>query len=188
VGVSNTTNASSGLHQKLSREMKRFLVIFLYLGVLIGAFNTYRWLLLAEYHVGYFVYGYSLIEALVLAKVIIIGESLGIGERFSDRPLIFPTLYKTTLFALCVLAFGLLERLITGFLHGEGLGRVFQEIISGRDEILGRILIMFVAFIPFFAFRETMRAFKEVKLFDLFFRSRAAASGLSCGPVPPPPA
>ena len=109
--------------------MKQFVVVSLYLAILIGAFNTYRWLLMAEYHVGYFVYGYTLIEALVLAKVIIVGESLGIGERFSNKPLIFPTLYKTLLFALCVLAFGILEHLIKGFLHGHDLAEVFQAII-----------------------------------------------------------
>jgi hypothetical protein len=167
-------DAKAGLKQKLSREMKQFMIVFLYLGVLIGAFNIYRWLLMAEYHVGYFVYGYSLIEALVLARVIIIGESLEIGERFADRPLIFPTLYKTLLFSLCVLAFAIIEHLITGFLHGQGLTGVVQEIIKGRYEIMARLFIMFVAFIPFFAFREAMRALGEVKLFDLFFRSRAA--------------
>ncbi len=131
----NTTNAKPGFKQKVSRETKEFMTIYLYLVLLIGAFNIYRWLLMAEYHVGYFVYGYSLVEALILAKVIIIGEGLGIGERFADRPLILPTRY----------------------------------------EILGRVLIMFVAFIPFFAFRETMRVLREAKLFDLFFRSRAVA-------------
>ncbi len=67
---------------------------------------------MAEYHVGYFVFGYRLVEALILAKVIIVGEGLGIGEKFAGKPLIFPTLYKTMLFALCVLALGILERLI----------------------------------------------------------------------------
>ena len=171
----NTANAKPGFKQKVSRETKEFVAIYLYLGLLIGAFNTYRWLLMAEYHVGYFVYGYSLVEALVLAKVIIVAEGLGIGERFSSRPLIFPTLYKTMLFALCVLALGILEHLITGFFHGKNVAGVFQEVIRSRYEILGRVLIMFVAFIPFFAFRETMRVLREVKLFDLFFRSRAAA-------------
>jgi hypothetical protein len=173
--VAQNPHAEAGLKQKLSREMKQFLVIFLYLGVLIGAFNTYRWLIMAEYHVGYFVYGYSLIEALVLAKVILTGESLGIGERFSGRPLIFATLYKTMLFALAVLVISILEHLITGFLHGKGLAGIVQEVISGRYEMLGRILVMFVAFIPFFAFREAMQPLGEVNLFDLFFRSRAAA-------------
>ncbi len=170
--MANTPKARTGVKQKLRREMKRFMIIFLYLGLLIGAFNVYRWLLLAEYHVGFFVYGYSLIEALVLAKIIIIGESLGIGERFSDRPLIVPTLYKTLLFALCVLGFGIVEHLVTGFMHGQNLAAVFLKVSRARYEIFGRVLIMFVAFIPFFAFRETMRALGEVKLFDLFFRSR----------------
>jgi hypothetical protein len=184
VGTSN--NGKTGLGQKLSHEMKHFLMVFLYLGLLIGAFNVYRWLLMAEYHVGYFVYGYSLIEALVLAKIIIIGESLGIGERFSDQPLIFPTLYKTLLFALCVLVFSILEHLVTGFLHGKDLVGVFQETFRARYEVLGRILIMFVAFIPFFAFREAGRALGQVKLFELFFQSRAAAeSDVSHGPTPP---
>jgi hypothetical protein len=182
--VSNTTNTRSGLQQKLGHEMKQFVIIFLYLALLIGAFQTYKWLLMTEYRVGYFVYGYTLFEAFVLAKVIIVGESLGIGERYADRPLIFPTLYKTMLFAFFVLALGILEHLVKGFLQGKSLVGISQEIINGRYEFLGRILIMFVAFIPFFAFRETMRALQEVKLFDLFFRRRAAASDLSRGPAP----
>lgn len=173
--MAKNMNTNAGMKQKINREMKQFVIIFLYLFLLIGAFNVYGWLLLAEYQVGNFVYGYSLVEALVLAKVIIVGEGLGIGERFSARPLIFPTLYKTMLFALCVLALGVLEHLVTGFLHGKNVAGVFQEVIRGRYEILGRVLIMFVAFIPFFAFRETMRVLREAKLFDLFFRSRAAA-------------
>jgi hypothetical protein len=170
----DTANARPSLKQKVRRETKEFVTIFLYLVLLIGAFNIYRWLLMAEYHVGYFVYGYSLVEALILAKVIIVGEGLEIGERFADKPLIFPTLYKTMLFALCVLVLGILERVITGFFHRESVTGVFQEVIRGRYEILARVLVMFVAFIPFFAFRETMRVLREVKLFDLFFRSRGA--------------
>ncbi len=171
----NTTNARPGFKQKVRRETKEFVTVYLYLILLIGSFNIYRWLLMAEYHVGFFFFGYSLVEALILAKVIIVGEALGIGEKFADKPLIYPTLYKTMLFALCVLVLGLLERLITGFFHRENVTGVFQEVIRGRYEILGRVFIMFVAFIPFFAFRETMRVLREVKLFDLFFRSRGEA-------------
>jgi hypothetical protein len=165
--------------------MKEFVVIFLYLVLLIGAFNTYRWLVIAEYHVGHFIYGFALIEALILAKIIIIGDSLAIGERFYDRPLIIPTLYKTMLFSLCVLAFDIPEHLIRGFLHGKDLAEVFQEVIRGRYEVLARILIMFVAFIPLFAFREAERALGQVNLFELFFRSRAAESDPSYGSTPP---
>jgi hypothetical protein len=171
----NTRDAKIGLEQKVSHEMKEFVVIYLYLVLLIGAFNVYRWLLMVEYRVGYFVYGYTLVEALILAKIIIVGESLGIGDRFSDRPLIIPTLYKTMLFAFGVLAFSILEHLVLGFLHGGGWSGIFWEVIRGRYEILSRVLVMFAAFIPFFAFRETTRSLPGVNLFELFFRSRAAA-------------
>lgn len=168
------SEAKAGLRQKLNQEMKQFVIVFLYLGLLIGAFNLYRWLLMAEYHIGAFAFGYALVEALVLAKIIIIGENLGIGERFADRPLIIPTLYKAVLFALCVLAFSIVEHLLKGFLHRQTLAEILQESLKERYELLARILIMFVAFIPFFAFREAMRALGEVKLLDLFFRRRPA--------------
>ncbi len=165
---------SQALKQKVARETKEFVAVYVYLVLLIGAFTVYRWLLMEEYHVGYFVFGYALVEALILAKVILIGEALGIGERFADKPLIFPTLYKTMLFALCVLVLAIIERLITGSFHRENVTGIFQEVIRGRYELLARVLMMFVAFIPFFAFGETMRVLREVKLFDLFFRSRGA--------------
>jgi len=38
------------------------------------------------------------LEALVLAKVILIGDVLRLGRRFEDKPLIVPTLYKTVVF------------------------------------------------------------------------------------------
>lgn len=166
------THVRPELKDKISRELKEFLLIFLYLVFLLGAFNTYKWLIMAEYRVGHFIYGYTLVEALVLAKIILLGEGLGIGERFADRPLIIPTLYKTMLFALCVLALAIPEHLIEGFLHGKDAAQVFDELAQGRYEILSRVLVMFVAFIPFFAFRELGGALGENNVFELFFRKR----------------
>jgi len=170
--VTDHTRSRAELKQKVRLEIKEFLIIFLYLVLMLGAFSTYRMLLMAEYHIGHFIFGYTLIEALILAKIVVLGESLGIGERFGDRPLIIPTLYQTMLFALCVLAFTIPEHLIKGCLHGQGLGEIFQELIGNRYETLARVLTMFVAFIPFFALRETGRALGETRIFDLFFRRR----------------
>ena len=173
-----TTSArtnKAGLKQKVAYELQRFLMVFVYLALLIGAFTTYRRLLMAEYQLGYLAYGYGLIQALVLAKLIVMGESLGLGERFYDKPLIIPTLYKSLIFGLLALVFSIMEHFIKGFLHGKDLAVVFRELVRvGGDEVLARILVMFVAFIPFFAFREAGRVLGPVKLFELFFRSKAA--------------
>jgi len=74
-------------------------------------------LVLAEYQITYVRYGLSVLEALVLAKVILIGDVLRLGRRFEDKPLIVPTLYKTVVFTLWVAAFSFLEHTIEGLLR-----------------------------------------------------------------------
>jgi len=156
---------------RLVAEGKDMLAIFVYLAILLSIFTTYRRLLLAEYGIDYLQYGYSLIEALVLAKIILIGRFLRLGEKFGNRPLIVPTLYKTLCFGLFVLAFSILEHVVLGLWHGNNLTTVFEEIMSeGLWEILTRVLVLVVALVPLFAAWEASRANGEGKLFELFFK------------------
>lgn len=47
------------------------------------------------------------------------------------------------------------------------------EILSvGRDELLARTLVVLVAFLPLFAFREIDRIMGEGRLYDLFLKKR----------------
>ena len=162
-----------GLKEKLVHEVKEMLVIFLYLALFFCAFTTYRLLIMKELGVSYFHYGFALIKALVLAKVILLGQYMRFTRRFDDRPLIVPTLYKVAVFSLLTLAFEVLEHLIGGFLHGKDLMGVFQEIMSaGRDELLARTLVVLFAFLPFFALSETARVMGEGRLHELFLHKR----------------
>ena len=43
----------------------------------------------------------------------------------------------------------------------------------GPNELLANVLVMFVAFIPFFAFKELGRVLGEGRVWELFFRRRA---------------
>ena len=134
------TEKKTGTKARLMAEVKKTVFVFVYLAVFLGAFSTYRRLLLAQYQISYFHYGYTVIEALVLAKVIVFGSVLRVGERFSDRPLIVPTLYKTLCFALLVLAFSVLEHLIEGWFRGKATGVIVNEVLDqGKWEILTRV-------------------------------------------------
>ena len=167
-----TGEAKSGTRTRLLAEMKKVAVVSVYLALFLCAVTTCRKLVLAEYRIGYFHYGYSLIEALVLAKVIVFGSVLGLGERFRDRPLIVPTLHKTLCFGVLVLAFSVLEHLIDGWLHGETTGAAVEAILrQGQWEMLTRVLVI-LAFVPLFAVWETGRVLGEGKLFELFFKRR----------------
>ena len=163
----------SGLKEKAIHEVKEMLAIFLYLALFFCAFTTYRRLVMKEIGFSYFHYGFALIKALVLAKVILLGQYVRFAKVFDDWPLVIPTLYKVILFSFFAMAFEVLEHVIGGFLHGKDLLAVFQEMISaGWDELLARTLVMLVAFIPLFAFTETARVLGEGRLRELFLHKR----------------
>ena len=172
----------TGLKARLVEEMKTMLLLFIYLAALFCAFATYRMLLSAEYRIAYFRYGYALVEALVLSKVILLGRMLRVGERFGRAPLIVPTVYKTLCFSVFVLAFTILEHLLTGLLRGEDFQAVVAKILSqGIWEILAHVLVLFVALGPLFAIWETGRFLGEGRLFEAFFKRRAAVKADDSG-------
>lgn len=166
--------------QRFLVEMRKFAIVASFLFFFFGAFATYRRLILSEYQIDYFQYGYALIQALVLGKVVLIGEIFHLGERFHGKPLIFPTLYKTFSFSILVLVFAVLEHFVKGFIHGEHIGAIVANLTAkdGAD-IMAKILLMFIAFIPMFAISEIANLFGEGKLFELFFeRGGTAGAGL----------
>ena len=96
---------------------------------------TYGTLLLREYHVEYWSYAFALINALVIAKVIMIGEYAKLG-KYESRPLFLSAIWK---------------QLIKHLVHGEKLPGTFNEMRI--DELLGRARVVFCTFIPLFGFR-----------------------------------
>ena len=172
----------------LLEELKTMLILFVYLFLFFGAFTIYGRLMLAEYGIAYVQYGYNFIEALVLSKVIVLGKFLQLGERFHNRPLIVPTLYKTLWFSGLILAFSIIEHLISGWLHGKASSVVIKGILDdGLPLILAHTLVKVLALVPLFAATELGRVVGEGNLFELFFRRRTSGTFDSTyGTIPAP--
>jgi hypothetical protein len=158
------------LKTRAVHEFKQFLGIFLYLAFFFCAVATYRMLLLSEFRDLYISYSFSVINAFVIAKVILIGEYTHLGKKYEAKPLLLSSVYKAFLFCLLALFFHAVEEAIKRLLHGEALAAVPHLIHV--DVLLAHTLIVFCTFIPFFAFRELRRVLGEDKFGDLFFRSR----------------
>ena len=170
---SHTT--ASRLKEKAIEEFKMFWVIAIYLAVMLAAFGSYRKLVLSESGINYFQHGAAVIQALILAKVILIGQALGVGRQFEGSRLILSVLVKSLLFAVLIALFTVLEHLIEGLLHRETWDQIEHSLIRvGRAEILARTVMAFVTLIPFFAFWEADRVMGDHKLFNLIFGKRAA--------------
>ena len=165
---------TSGWKQKVIHEITEYWINFLFLAVVFFSFTCYRRLILDEYHVHYLHYGFAIIQAAVLAKVILIGEAAGAGRKYENKPLIIPTLYKTVLFAVWVVGFKVFEHMTDGLVRGKGLAGGVHEIVSeGWYEILANGLVVITAFVPFFAIKQLGRALGRETLVALFFRRRA---------------
>ena len=170
--MSNENSASNGLKQKTIHELWELAWVFLYLAFFFCSLEFYSVLLLRDFHVKYLNFGFALINALVVAKVIIIGEHVRIGARYEERPLILSAFYKAILFVLLVFAFHLLEELIKRFLHTGHFAGAFSTI--RMNDLLGRGVVVFCTFLPLFAFRELRRVLGEKRFLDLLFRSGAS--------------
>ncbi len=164
----------AGWKQKILHGMIEYWLSVLYMAIFFSVFANYRRLILAHYQISYEDYGISVIKALVLAKVILVAESLHLGRRFEGKPLIVPTIYKGFLFTICVAIFDVIEAIIRSFIYGRGAMGALDDVMNQFNyEWLAGGLVVFFAFIPFFAVRELRQILGEGTIFKLFFQRRS---------------
>ena len=163
------------LKEKAKEEFRLLLLITVYLGTLFWAFLTYRRLISREFGVTSFHYGFAVIEAVVIAKVILIGKAMGLGKKETGRALAFAVLRSSFVYALLIAAFAVLEHVVEGLIHGKDLAQSLAQIGDHSIyEILARALVLFVALIPFFAIWKLDEELGERRLSQIFFRKRSA--------------
>lgn len=168
--MNSDDSARPSLKGKAIHEAVEFAWVFAYLAFFFCALETYSTLLLREFHVRYLSYAFALLNALIIAKVILLGEYAHVGRRYEGRPLLLSAIYKAFLFGLLVFGFHFAEEVVKGLLHGVSVARTFHGIRI--DDLLGRSIVVFCVFIPLFAFREFRRVLGEDKFYNLLFRSR----------------
>jgi hypothetical protein len=163
------------LKEKAIEEFKVYWVVAAFLALMFCAFITYRRLILTEFGVSYLHYGAGLVQALIVAKVILIGQALGVGSRIGRAPLIVAALVKAVIYGLLVAVFAAAEHWIEGVAHGKDLPTIWRGFIAlGKDEILARMLVVIVAFIPFFALWMASEAVGGHRLLGLLLRRQDA--------------
>jgi hypothetical protein len=168
-----------GFKKKAERELKEFAGISLYLAFFFCALSTYSTLLLRKYEINYLNYTFAIVNALIVAKIILIGRMVHLGRSSETRPLYQTVLYKSFVFGLLIFAFHVLEEFIKRLIHGKPAGTVWREL--NVDDLIARSIIIFCAFIPLFAFQELGRVMGEDKLHALFFKPRWADNPSASG-------
>lgn len=161
--------------QKIIHEVQQYAMLTGLLTIFFCAFTIYRRLSFGETAITYFYFGYSVIESMILAKILLLGKYLKLGQRFQNQPLIVPTLYKAFIFCLFVLIFQIAEHFVVGLFSGKTLAIVYSEFYSRFvSDHLGRLPIYFVTFALLFALAEIGSVIGENKMLDLFFKSKGS--------------
>ena len=162
----------------LKHEMFEYFFNFVFLAIFLVAFAWYRRLILAAYNIQYLAHWAPLIEAAILAKIIMIGDALHVGRRFQSRAAALTIVYRAFVFSLLVLLFSFAEHIIGAKIHGMTVADGIAEIANkGIDEVLSWCVVIFAAFLPFFAFKEMERAFGEEKVRGMLFKGNVEKAG-----------
>jgi hypothetical protein len=157
----------------LVHEMFEYFFNFAFLAVFLVAFAWYRRLILAAYHIQYSGYWAPLIEAAILAKVIMVGDILHLGRNLRNKPLAVITVYRTVVFTVFVVLFSFLEHIIGAMIHGKTAADGIAQIANkGIYEVLAWFVLILAAFLPFFAVKEIERVFGVEKVRGMFFHGR----------------
>src|ERR1700735_1431871 len=90
------------MKEKATEELKKFAVLAAYLWVFLGVLQIHKALLLRGQVPGSelrFRTGFALLKALVLAKFMLIAETVWVIKTFKDKPLIYSILFKSAVYA-----------------------------------------------------------------------------------------
>ena len=174
------STSRQGLKQRVFLELKEGLIITLYLWAVFGLLVLHKSMILAEHNIDFAYNGLALINALALAKVMLVARKLDLSTRMKEAPLIYPTLFKSAFFAAVLACFKILEGAAIGLYRHQSFRQSNSELGGGTWQgILTLALLVFVMLIPFVGFGELTRVMGEGKLEKLFFHRLSLGSKLS---------
>jgi predicted ferric reductase len=171
--VITETKAKATLHQRAMHELKELIIISLYLYITLGAVILMKAAVLHTEGIAFAPWGIAIVKAVVLAKFMLLGHALKIGERTTTSPLIWPTLHKAFAFLGLLIIMTIIEEAVVGLFHHRSIAASLGELFGPRlVETIAGYLIMLLVLIPYFAFRVLDEVLGEGRLVRMFFVER----------------
>jgi len=165
--------AHHGMRQRARHELYQFLGITAYLYVSFLAVTLLKSGILHSVGISYLPAGFALGKAAIMAKFIMLGHALRVGNRHADRPLIWSTLHRSAAFLLLLIVLTVIEEVLVGLFHGKSAGAALAEMLGPNlAETAARIFVLLLILIPYFAFRALGDMLGEETLIRMFFVAR----------------
>ena len=137
---------------------------------LIGLFSVFKSLVLNKQNLIYHE-GFVIINAWLLAKVVLIAEFFQAADNLKHKPLVYPIVFKSAVFCAILMCFYITEEMLIGIWHGKTVAGSFPDIgVGGWKGILVVGFILFVGLISFFVYRELARVLGKDEMHSLIFK------------------
>lgn len=182
--VSNTVGRSANKTQAVTtwavKEVRRFLVLFLYLWILFGLFVLNEAIVYRQQGLHFVFQGLAILNALILAKVMLVFEELDVARWLKREPIALTIVFEALLCTLLFLCFHVAERLAVGLLHGGGVAASVPSF--GGGGLLGVMIaasIILISLLPFFTFKHVARAIGAERMKDILFRYPETSTSLN---------
>ena len=171
--MSEQSHGRRSIGSKLAEEFKAMAALAVYLYICFGAVILFKSAVLREAGIHYGVWSLAAIKALIMAKFMLVGRMLHVGMRYQNRPLIWPTLYRSLMYLIVLLILTTLEELIVGFIHGRAVVDSLTHVVGPNFfQGVAFCLIMFLILVPYSAFSVLGDVLGEREMIRLFFVSR----------------
>jgi hypothetical protein len=171
--LATKTIAKATLQQRAMHELKEFAILFVYLYITLGAVVLLKTAVLHTQGIDAVVWGVTVVKAAVLAKFMMLGYVMKIGEHNTTRPLIWPTLHRAFGFLVLLIVMTVIEEIVVGLFHRQSMASSLAALAGPRlEETLAGYLVMLLVLVPFFAFRVLGDALGEGRLMRMFFVRR----------------
>lgn len=158
------------LKQRLLHEVEEYGTIFLYLYIAFATVIFYRDAVLRAQGIALASYGFALVKALVLAKFMVIGQAVRIGERVTPRRRIVTALFRSSAFLVLLILLSVIEEALVGAIRGRGALHEIEAMGGGNLwEMLATALLLWVILLPYFVLRLIGEALGKGGLRRMFF-------------------
>jgi hypothetical protein len=165
--------AKPSIRSRAIDELKEYAVLSIYLYICFTALLFMKAAILRAQGVPFAPFELALVKAQICAKFMSVGHTLRMGERFKNRALIWPTLYRSLVFVALLLVLNVLEEIAVGLIHHRTMLESISDIAGGAiEQLIATTVVMLLILVPLFAFRTLGEAVGERNLVRVFFYPR----------------
>jgi hypothetical protein len=161
----------SNVSQKLKHEVRELIPVLVFFFFTFQLLALTEALMLKQYGISVAVFLTATIQALVVAKVVLIADHFPLVNRFPTKPLSYNVVWKTIIYFAGLLAF----RYVEHFIHfwrqtktvAEANRRMVEEVVWPHFWALQIWLL--VLLVMYCTFRELVRALGRERVIKMFF-------------------